>query len=98
AVLLGRAPVGVEQIALVQHRVRYLAGVLEMRRVRGHGLSVSLASARVSSASRVMSQVGSARADLKRCNSSRVRLLILIQALFGKWASMASRQTETGSR
>ena len=51
-----------------------------------------------SSAASVASQVGSAWLVLNRSSSSRVRRLSLIQALFGKCASTASRQTLTGSR
>ena len=54
--------------------------------------------ASASSAVTVESQVGSARWVLKRCSSSNVCLLIVIQALFGKCTSTASRQTLTGSR
>ncbi len=46
----------------------------------------------------VASQVGSALAVLNRSSSSSVCRLILIQAVFGKCASMASRHTLTGSR
>jgi hypothetical protein len=49
------------------------------------------------SAFRVLSQVGSACRDLKRCNASSVSRCTVSQALFGKWASMVSRHTLTGN-
>src|ERR1700722_9694168 len=87
--------VGIQQVTLIQDRVGDLAGMLEVG-PRHDWASSFLAAA--SSAAMVASQVGNAPADLNASRPASVELLILIQALSGKWTSMASRHWLSGIR
>ena len=102
-VLLRRLAVGVEQVALVHDGVGDLACLLQVRDGQfryplPHGSGSALSAARSSRAASVASHVGRASRDLNLSSSSSVAVLILIQALSGKCASMASRQMLTGRR
>ena len=97
-VLLRRLVVGVQQVPLVQDRVCHLAGMVQVVCGQAHAWPSARSAASDNSARIVASHVARPLAVLKLTRSLKVSMLSLSHAVLGKWASIASRQTLTGSR